>query len=174
MSDDDNWLGHFLLGLDGRQQRDIERLKTQASLGNQLREADAGNIRALRNRVDRLELVCEALLHLALQHGLVDREGLALLMAQIDLRDGREDGRISGEEPAPGARTCTTCDLPINPRRDACIYCGAAIEKRPRRGAASTQPVRTVMCARCHKQVDAQRTVITGDGVCCDACNIDD
>ncbi|HEY8376354.1 MAG TPA: hypothetical protein VIK91_07695 [Nannocystis sp.] len=173
MFDNDHWLSDLLLGYAGRQRHDIERLKTQATIAQQRLQHDADTLAALRARVDRLELVCEALLHLVLKHNLIDPQGLAHLMVQIDLRDGREDGRVSGDEPPIGTPLCSTCDLPVNPRREACVYCGAPIKKPEPRPQRTPRPPRTVMCVRCHKQVDVQRTMITGSGVCCDACATD-
>lgn len=169
MIDDDHWLSHLLLGHEGRQMRDIRRLRAEAAVASDQSATNSARVIALQQRVDRLELVCETLLHLVLQRGLVDRDELARIMARIDLRDGFEDGRVSSDEPLHGAPLCTTCDLPINPRREACVYCGAAVA-RPAKAAAPSTP-RLVTCTKCNKEVDESRTLFTGNGLCCEACH---
>lgn len=168
VDDNDGWLGNFLLGHEGRQVRDIERLKSAAASAGARSEAAVTRAAALQNRVDRLELVCEALLHVILQRGLADRDELARIMTRIDLRDGVEDGRVRGDTPAYGAPLCSLCELPVNPKRTACVYCGAAIAPPPQ--AAPPAP-RMVTCTRCGKQVQERRTVFTGKGPSCDDCH---
>ncbi|MEZ4454895.1 MAG: hypothetical protein R3B09_35925, partial [Nannocystaceae bacterium] len=133
-------------------------------------EAAASRAATLQARVDRLELVCEALLHVILKRDLCTREELTALMIQIDLRDGVEDGVASADAPRRGAPLCRRCELPINPQRDACVYCGAAIERGPE-APPPPRAVRTVHCSRCQKEVEEQRTYFTGHGLVCERCN---
>lgn len=170
MSDEFGWLGDLLLGPEGRQTRDIRRASASASEAAIVGRAAAEQAAALKARVDRLELVCEALLHVVLKRGLCQRDELAVLMAQIDLRDGVEDGALRGDAPRSGAPLCRTCELPLNPARDACIYCDAPIVK----DVAAPPPkrhVRMVTCARCKGEVEEHRTYFTGSGLCCDRCH---
>lgn len=170
MNDDGGWLGEFLLGHEGRQIRDIRRASATASEAAFVGREAVARATALQARVDRLELVCEALLHLLLKRGLCSRQELAVLMTQIDLRDGVEDGVVQGDSPRRGAPLCRTCELPINPERDACVYCDTPIVKDVA-APPPTRAVRMVTCSRCAAEVEEERTYFTGAGLCCDRCH---
>jgi hypothetical protein len=74
----------------------------------------------IKERMDRLVLLCAALWSLLQEKaGITDHE-LQERVKQIDLQDGRLDGKIT--------RTpvhCAKCGRPCSPRRVKCIYCGA-------------------------------------------------
>ena len=74
----------------------------------------------LRHDVDKLLMITEALWTLLKkQHGYTD-ENLAALVKEIDMRDGRMDGRASAPAPSP----CPQCGKINSARRAICIYCG--------------------------------------------------
>jgi hypothetical protein len=74
----------------------------------------------LRNDVDRLLMITEALwTFLKKEHGYSD-EDLANAVKEIDLRDGRLDGRAE----QPQASPCPNCGRINSARRSLCIYCG--------------------------------------------------
>jgi hypothetical protein len=74
----------------------------------------------LRHDVDKLLMITEALWSiLKKQHGYSD-ENLAALVKEIDLRDGRLDGKSGGPSPSP----CPQCGKINSARRAVCIYCG--------------------------------------------------
>jgi len=165
--EDSSWLSNMFLGHEGRQNRDLKYARIEAA--NAALDSSVANdlAKALAARVDRLELVCETLLELVLLRKVVNREELEVLMAQVDLRDGVEDGGLNHDRPRSVAPSCTACERPINPKRAACVYCGAKIVAD---AVAPKRAVRLVACGKCGEQVDPRTTNFTEDGLRCDAC----
>jgi hypothetical protein len=74
----------------------------------------------LRQDIDRLLMITEALWTLLKkEHGYSD-DVLASLVKEIDLRDGRLDGKSATMAPAP----CPSCGKINSAKRSVCIYCG--------------------------------------------------
>ena len=87
----------------------------------------SSEVEFLRHDVDRLLMIAEALWTiLKEQHGYDDAE-LMRRVQEIDLRDGRMDGRVAQSEPI----ACEKCGRPIGKRRGFCIYCGTPVADRP-------------------------------------------
>lgn len=76
-------------------------------------------IDALGRQVDRLQLICEALWTVLKRRSGAADEELVRLVEEIDLRDGKLDGRFT---PAP--RKCARCDKVVSVRTGVCLYCG--------------------------------------------------
>lgn len=163
--------------------RDVERLVAAAHdessyLQTQLRTAVAHADR-LQRSVDRLQLVCNAFAQVLEQKGLASREELELLIQQIDLLDGVEDGKAG--QALREAPRCRTCSHFVNPAREECLYCGSPIarsapaEGSPYRGgpgaAAPAKKERLVTCSACSAQVPQSQTFFTDEGaLVCSAC----
>jgi RNA polymerase subunit RPABC4/transcription elongation factor Spt4 len=78
----------------------------------------------LESKIDRLALIAQAQWELIRQKtGLSDKD-IEARMAEIDVRDGRKDGRITGTP-----TTCPKCARPANTRNRVCPYCGTPIDK---------------------------------------------
>lgn len=158
---DDVFSGPHLFDSEYKQRRDIENLKSQIG-------PDYGpNIRELRGRVDRLELLCETLVEMLKVKGVATQGELATLMQQIDLLDGVEDGGHSKTVRADAPR-CAECGRFVNPSRANCVYCGAAVTLAGSKDAG--RPVELVECAECGRQVDAADTFISESGTLCSTC----
>ena len=74
----------------------------------------------LRGQVDRLQMVCEALWTLIQRQTGADEETLAQLIEEIDLRDGKADGRVRST-----GSDCARCGRVVSVRTQVCIYCGS-------------------------------------------------
>ncbi len=103
----------------------------RASSAAQQAQSDArearNEVEYIKHDIERLLMITEALwMILKRQHGYQDNE-LTKLIAEIDLRDGRLDGRVAKDEP----RHCPYCDRPMSPRRSLCIFCGKVVEGQP-------------------------------------------
>jgi soluble cytochrome b562 len=126
-------LWKHLFDSEYRQRRDIEELRHRMdAAAADTPDDQRDEVRALRRRVDQLELMVEALFGHLESKGELDREGFAKLMVQIDLADGVEDGKI-GEDRSERARKCDECGRPVGRKRSECVYCGAAVERKSRR-----------------------------------------
>jgi ribosomal protein S27AE len=73
----------------------------------------------LTRRLEKLTLICRAMWTLLQERTQVTERELAARMTEIDLLDGKADGRVS----VP-ARKCTACGHLIAPHHDRCLYCG--------------------------------------------------
>ena len=84
-------------------------------------------IAGLRARCDKLLMVCEALWTIVRdKHGLTE-DDLVNRVNDIDLQDGRLDGRVKKDLSA----RCPECDRTISQRFPKCIYCGTPIMHNP-------------------------------------------
>ena len=76
-----------------------------------------------QRQIQKLTLAFEALAEiLSDRHG-ITREMILAKITEIDLRDGRLDGRLT-----PEPVICTVCDSPFNQNMAKCVHCG---EDRP-------------------------------------------
>ena len=81
----------------------------------------------MRSDIERLLMITEALwTFLKQEHGYSD-EDLAKVVSEIDLRDGRLDGKVA----ANPSRPCPNCGKVVSNRRPFCIYCGKPVPVNP-------------------------------------------
>jgi ribosomal protein S27AE len=73
----------------------------------------------IRDRFDHLTLVCMAMWELMKESGLTD-EQLAAKVKEIDLADGKLDGRYSPSH----VSQCPKCGHVMSRRHSKCLYCG--------------------------------------------------
>ncbi len=85
--------------------------------------AAASAVALIQHHVERLLMITEALwAMLKEQHGYTD-EDLIERVRQIDLRDGKLDGKVA----STGIKTCASCKRPVSGRHTVCLYCGGAL-----------------------------------------------
>lgn len=83
-------------------------------------------VRQLEARVEKLTMVAAAMWTLLKkQHPDLNDDRLAQMVQEIDLSDGRLDGRVRHD-----AASCPSCQRPIAGRHERCIYCGQEVERR--------------------------------------------
>ena len=103
----------------------VASAQAQADANNANAKAaeNQAQVEVLRQDVDRLLMICEALWgFLKEKHGYTDAQ-LAEAVTAIDLRDGRLDGHTT-----PAAATpCPQCGKTNSARRPRCIYCGSPL-----------------------------------------------
>jgi hypothetical protein len=97
-----------------------------ASAGSSAREAMT-NVGNLQREVHRLEMICEAMWELIKERGSFHDDDLMAKLAELDLSDGKADGRKAESGPA----MCPKCNRPNSRRHDYCIYCGQMIRTSP-------------------------------------------
>lgn len=156
----------YLFDSEYAQRSDIESLKRSAAIANDSVDQAIDRAMEAKRRIDQLELTVEALIRLLETKGGLDRQELALMIQRVDLADGREDGRI-GPDRTEKAPRCGTCARPLNPKREACIYCGAPIVKE---APPPPPPPRMTECRRCGKSTEEVKAFITMRGLWCAEC----
>ena len=119
----------------------------------------------LRTQVARQQLILQTLLDWHINQGHFDRGAFGILMARADLADGVEDGAL-GPDRALAAPSCGDCGRPVNPKRKACVFCGAKVTA----SASAKPPARTVSCRKCGESVPESRTYFSGNGLVCEFC----
>jgi hypothetical protein len=109
----------------------IEEASASADAARSAARAAETDLRYVRDTVSRLERQVErlTLANLALATILRDRlgvkeEDIEGTVRDIDLRDGKLDGRL--DQPMQVKR-CEGCDRVNGPQRHTCLYCGKAL-----------------------------------------------
>ncbi len=111
--------------------RSLTSLEDQIPAGSSSTESQA--VRAMETSqqaaadIERLMMICEALWNILQErYGYADEE-LFRRITEIDLRDGRADGRVA---PGPPER-CAACGHVVSKQRPICLYCGRPMVKKP-------------------------------------------
>ncbi|MBN1943773.1 MAG: hypothetical protein JW849_10815 [Phycisphaerae bacterium] len=74
----------------------------------------------LEERLDKLLLICSALWELLRDRTELTEDDLIAKVQEVDLRDGRADGKISKT-----VKKCPKCGRTMSSRHRQCLYCGA-------------------------------------------------
>ena len=108
---------------DVYQQVQIHNLNKSAEASNEFTaETVAGvrtSVRQLDDKVDRLALICRAMYELIRESSDISDEQLAAKVTEVDLRDGKADGKMT-----PQQKDCPECDAKICARFNRCLFCG--------------------------------------------------
>ena len=78
----------------------------------------------LERRVNRLSLLCQSMWELLRERAEFTDDQLATKVLEVDLRDGRTDGRM-----ATKITNCPSCGRKTNSKRANCVICGAELPK---------------------------------------------
>ncbi len=79
-------------------------------------------VQRLDSKIDGLALICQALLEILQEKAELSDKEIVEKIKEIDLRDGREDGKLTGK-----MSSCSKCKRPAHSRQRTCMYCGTAI-----------------------------------------------
>ena len=107
------------LFIDADQYRRISEAQSAASRAARKTDRIDERIDELERRTDRLSLACQALWEILKEKTEIGEAAVYKKMEEIDLRDGRLDGKISAT-----VFSCSRCGRRISSRRLICIYCG--------------------------------------------------
>jgi hypothetical protein len=108
------------------QERRLRGLSHEAEVASRGAGRTADDLARMQADLDRLALACAALWSLLKDAGHTE-EQLAARMQELDLRDGKLDGKL-----ALDVVTCTGCGRKSRPERKTCMYCSTPLP----RGAA--------------------------------------
>ncbi|HEX4565885.1 MAG TPA: hypothetical protein VH138_04600 [Vicinamibacterales bacterium] len=92
----------------------LDRMSNDAATN----EATVRTAGRLNDKVDRLALLCQAMFELMQQTSGVTEEQFKAKIAEIDIRDGQADGRIT-----PKPKRCPKCGAMVSPRFGRCLFC---------------------------------------------------
>lgn len=81
--------------------------------------------RVLADRLERLQLACQAMWELIRDRTQLTEQDLENKILEIDVRDGKIDGQISTQ-----ALECHACGRPTNSKRATCVICGAPLNRQ--------------------------------------------
>ena len=101
------------------------RIRDTESRASDTRNDLATTDRELRRRIDGLMLINMAMWSILEEKLGVSEQQLAERVKEIDLRDGKLDGRIATE----GAQ-CPRCSRIMSVRHNRCMYCGEDAPKK--------------------------------------------
>jgi hypothetical protein len=84
-------------------------------------------LESLKMDAERLLMITEALwMILKEKHGLDDND-LVRRIVEIDMRDGKLDGKLPAEAP----RKCPKCERTLFKKMPRCLYCGEPVAPEP-------------------------------------------
>lgn len=78
----------------------------------------------MEKRVNHLALHCQAMWELLRERAEFSEDQLVAKVLEVDLRDGRNDGRISMQ-----ITDCPSCGRKTNSKRTSCVICGVELPK---------------------------------------------
>jgi hypothetical protein len=108
---------------DWLQQEQIGDAQARISAARFDAKAALDEIAQLQQRVDRLSLLCQAMFEEMEKSAGLSEARLKERMLEIDLRDGKRDGRLA---PSSGGK-CPDCGHIITKIRSNCFWCGAKL-----------------------------------------------
>lgn len=108
----------YNLAWDFYQQRQITDLTGDIARS---RTESQQRVRELEDRIDRLALINTALWELSLARLGITQEQIEAKVREVDLRDGRLDGRL---KPTSPPLACAACGRTLMARHRRCLYCG--------------------------------------------------
>jgi hypothetical protein len=76
----------------------------------------------LESKIDGLALICQALYEVLRERTAISEQEIEAKIKEIDLRDGRSDGRITGHP-----TQCPNCNRTAHTRQNVCMYCSTPI-----------------------------------------------
>ena len=117
----------LFIGWAARQQSQASRAEMVAENASATAGKARSQVDLMQLDVERLLLITEALWTLMKEkHGYSD-EQLIQTVQEIDMRDGRLDGKVAKQPPLK----CANCGRTIPTKRTICMYCGAATAEDP-------------------------------------------
>ena len=119
-------MSFFELFWDLRQEQRIGDAEDAAQRTTRSVQSTRSEIELLRGQLERAALVQQALWELVRDRAGITEEELEAKVQEIDVRDGKQDGRIGGV-----VSPCPNCKRPNAAWRANCLYCSTALRPSP-------------------------------------------
>ncbi len=114
------------MGLDAWdvfQQCQINSISAKASSAitraDSAKESIDDKIERVDERISHLALLCRAMYEMLQERTDITDKDLVKKMEEIDLRDGKADGKMT-----PQIKKCPECGRTMSPKHNRCLYCG--------------------------------------------------
>jgi len=104
------------------QQQQFGRVESKAESAQDKAQRLEVEVNDLRRRCDAVAIGCQAMWELLRERSDMTDETILERIREIDLRDGKADGKM-GET----MKQCPACGRSTNASRQTCLYCGAAL-----------------------------------------------
>lgn len=108
---------------DVHQQGQIGEARSEAKDAGRKAESAAAKLERMERQLDRVTIACQAMWEIIRDRGGATESMLKAKIEEIDLRDGRKDGKISGT-----VFECPSCGAKTNSKRKNCVICGEEVE----------------------------------------------
>ena len=107
------------------QQQQIHHAQSNATRAENTARSAKNDLRFIQDRLDFLALACQSMWELMRERTTLTDEDIEAKMQEIDLRDGKEDGRMSSP-----VFECVSCGRNVSGRHARCLYCGTEFQKQ--------------------------------------------
>jgi len=114
----------FQEGRIANARRDAAEARTKAASSSADVAENTRKVHDLELAVDRLALASQAMWEILRSRFGITEEDLREKMTEIDLRDGKDDQRMTRR-----VIDCPQCGRTMNIRCERCLYCGAAVPR---------------------------------------------
>lgn len=108
------------------QQSQIHDARSSAEDANRRADQVRSDVARTQSTIDALSLSCAAMWELLSAKLGVTEEELMAKIEEVDLRDGKLDGKIANVKQA-----CSGCGRTNNAKRGRCLYCGTILPRMP-------------------------------------------
>jgi hypothetical protein len=110
--------------VDLYQQGRIHEAEASANRAASKAEAVHERLASQERRIERLALHCQAMWEMLRERAQFTEEEFVNKVLEVDLRDGRTDGRMAAQ-----ITDCPNCKQKTNSRRATCVICGVELPR---------------------------------------------
>lgn len=104
---------------------ELEQTKSRVGKAENHVARNQTDIQVLEGKINALALACHAMWELLEEQTNATSKDLEAKIAEIDMRDGRKDGKVSNT-----VTSCSSCGKKLNSRHMSCYWCGAQVKDK--------------------------------------------